>query len=436
MSDLTMGQRIAEQRKRLGISQEGLGEKMGVSRQAISKWEADGAVPEIDKLIALSRLFGVSVGWLLGVEEEPEKQPDELTDTQLKMVEEIVRRYQPAQPPKQEPDGTARGLRGAISVLLLVAALVLVVTLVRGGNTEEDSGLAQQIAQLQSDYSGIRGQLSTMNSRLDDLAENAENQEKLLSRYDMKLTAQSAPWTEENAAESQWSPGGSDIVVDIPTATLSFAALPKQYAQTERAYLSVLLEGKEWKEFPCTWDGIHWTAEPELYILDGYSFCFVLELGDGTRQMEMLELPSYSKLASCMEISCRISHVELFYGGGRVRINDLFFYADKPTLGIGVGEAAWTAVDMVLCRNGEEVGREPLIADMKALDLTDTDGFNIGYTHEWVISIPELAEGDQLELYIYLKLSCGTGKETLAGSWVFQDGELTETTTAAAIQWE
>ena len=61
---MTIGQRIAEERKRLGISQEALGEKLGISRQAISKWESDASVPEIDKLIALSKLFSVSVGWL------------------------------------------------------------------------------------------------------------------------------------------------------------------------------------------------------------------------------------------------------------------------------------------------------------------------------------------------------------------------------------
>lgn len=63
---MTIGQRIAERRKLLGLSQEALGERMGVSRQAISKWEADGAIPEIDKLIALSKLFGISVGWFWG----------------------------------------------------------------------------------------------------------------------------------------------------------------------------------------------------------------------------------------------------------------------------------------------------------------------------------------------------------------------------------
>ena len=101
---MTMGQRIAQKRKEQGLSQEGLGEQLGVSRQAIYKWESGAAVPEIDKLIALSRLFGVSVGWLLGVEELPQEGPQstpqadasatapeetagELTEAQLQMVE-------------------------------------------------------------------------------------------------------------------------------------------------------------------------------------------------------------------------------------------------------------------------------------------------------------------------------------------------------------
>ena len=89
---MTIGQRIAQKRKELGLSQEALGSKLGVSRQSIYKWEADSALPEVDKLIALSRLFGVSVGWLLGVEEPPEADaaPAEtgggLTEAQLKMV--------------------------------------------------------------------------------------------------------------------------------------------------------------------------------------------------------------------------------------------------------------------------------------------------------------------------------------------------------------
>lgn len=110
---MTIGQRVAQKRKELGLSQEALGDQLGVSRQSIYKWESDTTLPEIDKLIALSRLFGVSVGWLLGVEEPqtdgaenagadpgsvPETGSGELTEAQLNMVEEIVERYTAALP--------------------------------------------------------------------------------------------------------------------------------------------------------------------------------------------------------------------------------------------------------------------------------------------------------------------------------------------------
>ena len=69
---MTLGQRIQEHRLRLGLSQAGLGERLGVSRQAVSRWEADGAVPDTDKLIALSKLFGLTLNELLQVENPPE----------------------------------------------------------------------------------------------------------------------------------------------------------------------------------------------------------------------------------------------------------------------------------------------------------------------------------------------------------------------------
>ena len=66
---MTLGQRIQELRKQNNLSQEALGEKLGVSRQAISRWEMDGAVPEVDKLIAMGRLFGVDLNDLLQVDQ-------------------------------------------------------------------------------------------------------------------------------------------------------------------------------------------------------------------------------------------------------------------------------------------------------------------------------------------------------------------------------
>ena len=70
---MTLGQRIQHHRAKLNLSQEALGEKLGVTRQAVHKWEADGAVPDTDKLIALSKLFGITLNELLQVE-EPKKE--------------------------------------------------------------------------------------------------------------------------------------------------------------------------------------------------------------------------------------------------------------------------------------------------------------------------------------------------------------------------
>lgn len=64
-------------RKRLGLSQEKLAEEIGVSRQAISKWETGEAIPEVSKVIALCKTFGVSADWLLNDALEPEDLPAE-----------------------------------------------------------------------------------------------------------------------------------------------------------------------------------------------------------------------------------------------------------------------------------------------------------------------------------------------------------------------
>ena len=67
---MTLGKRIAGYRKGLGLSQEALGERLGVSRQAVSKWETDAASPDMENLMALAREFGVSLAELTGTPEE------------------------------------------------------------------------------------------------------------------------------------------------------------------------------------------------------------------------------------------------------------------------------------------------------------------------------------------------------------------------------
>lgn len=62
---MTFGQKLQTLRKEAGLSQEALAETLGVSRQAVSKWERDSGYPETEKLLAIARLFHVTLDALL-----------------------------------------------------------------------------------------------------------------------------------------------------------------------------------------------------------------------------------------------------------------------------------------------------------------------------------------------------------------------------------
>lgn len=62
---MTFGEKVQRLRQQAGMSQDVLAEKLGVSRQAVSRWERDETMPETDKVVALAELFGVTTDYLL-----------------------------------------------------------------------------------------------------------------------------------------------------------------------------------------------------------------------------------------------------------------------------------------------------------------------------------------------------------------------------------
>ncbi len=62
---MNLSERIQSLRKSKGLSQEDLADRIGVSRQAVSKWESEQSMPELDKVVALSEIFDVSTDYLL-----------------------------------------------------------------------------------------------------------------------------------------------------------------------------------------------------------------------------------------------------------------------------------------------------------------------------------------------------------------------------------
>lgn len=90
MTDQTLGQRIFNLRKQKGITQEAMAEQLGVSPQAVSKWENDIACPDIMLLPSLAHMLGISVDELLsGKKEQPVVL---LPEDQRKRADEMVLR--------------------------------------------------------------------------------------------------------------------------------------------------------------------------------------------------------------------------------------------------------------------------------------------------------------------------------------------------------
>ena len=83
---MILADKIMNLRKKNGWSQEELAEKMQVSRQAVSKWEGAQTVPDLEKILALSRLFGVTTDYLLKDEIEDEELTDEPDRVPVKRV--------------------------------------------------------------------------------------------------------------------------------------------------------------------------------------------------------------------------------------------------------------------------------------------------------------------------------------------------------------
>lgn len=270
---MTTGQKIAARRKELELSQEALGDKLGVSRQTVYKWESDLSLPDIDKLVALSRLFQVPVGWLLGVEEEPEPQSVDFSPEQLKLLEEILGRYQRA-----EPEELSEGQRKQVEELVgrppkkrrrwpwVLAVLVIAV----GGWT-----LFQRLDQMEQQYYDLANSVGnitySVNSQIGSITDRVE--EVLKAQND--LTADY----------------GTQLVSADPasnTGTFSLRAVPKTYTPG----MSVIFladNGEETLEFTAQ-EGENgtFTGEAACTLTDVITLSAVFVTGN-TRQTQLLD---------------------------------------------------------------------------------------------------------------------------------------------------
>lgn len=267
---MSIGSRIAEIRKNSRLSQEVFGASLDVSRQAISKWESDQSLPDVEKLISIGRIYGVSIGWILGMEEE--KAPTgELTEEQMCMVKEIVRQYIEALPkPGAGADHDHEKKRSWLQrrLPLLSALLIIALILWCGQISGRLRDMRSQQNNLLNDINGIRysvdNQISGIANRVEDIL---KAQNSLLADYSAEVSS-----------------------TDLRAGTISFSvsAVPKTYIPGMNVEFVADDGAQPFTVVGSERAGHTFSASVTCGLTDGISLSAVLQ-EDGKAQTQLLD---------------------------------------------------------------------------------------------------------------------------------------------------
>ena len=152
---MTLGQNLQAARKAKGLSQETLAEQIGVSRQALGKWEKDTALPGLDNLQAAAQVLGVSVDTLLGTE---------AAGPALAVTLDAMRDLLAARDAEQRKHRRLWSLLGAAAAVVVVLLLVVQ----NLAYQRKMQSLTDSYAMLQSQLSSTTADLSTRMDELQD----------------------------------------------------------------------------------------------------------------------------------------------------------------------------------------------------------------------------------------------------------------------------
>ena len=155
---MTLGQNLQAARKAKGLSQETLAEQIGVSRQALGKWEKDIALPGLDNLQAAAQVLGVPVDTLLGTE---------AVGPAPAVTLDAMRDLLAARDAEQRKHRRLWGLLGAAAAVVVVLLLVVQ----NLAYQRKMQSLTDSYAMLQSQLSSTTADLSTRMDELQDAGE-------------------------------------------------------------------------------------------------------------------------------------------------------------------------------------------------------------------------------------------------------------------------
>lgn len=252
-------------RRQAGLSQEALAEKLGVSRQAVSKWESGAAVPELEKLAELARIFQVRLDQLLGLP-EPEGGPPpgsagpsgaagggENPDKRLRDLLAASR--------AQTASHYKKLLAAAGTTM---AAMLLGITLLFAAcmNRWEDR-FQNELSRLQGSVSSLQGQIGALNAA-------AEESEDFFLSSGIRVT--------------QLDPAGE-------TAVLHLTATPRAFSAEGGAPPDFVLSGESWSQSAeaVRGAGNDFSADIEVPLLEKIEISFAFTASDGTERVEPVD---------------------------------------------------------------------------------------------------------------------------------------------------
>ena len=221
---MTIGERIQKKRKEAGLSQEELGAKLNVSRQAVYKWENDQSLPEMNNLIAMAEILNVKVGWLIN--EESDSQDDDLQKT----LQNILNA-------QSQKTGRRKLLYACSAAAAVIAGWFL---LSRIASLENRYMELQQTIAMQTQQ--IRDEVSSITARVQNALETYNsltvNNNVTIDHYDYQNN----------------------------TVTISLSAQPKSFTEETEAVFHI--HGEQDFSFEAVKNGHLYTAQAEIPLTD------------------------------------------------------------------------------------------------------------------------------------------------------------------------
>ena len=384
MTDLTLGQRIAVKRNELGLSQSALGEQLGVSRQSVFKWESDAAVPEIDKLIALSRLFGVSLDWLLGIgdaprpEAAPEAPKPDFTEPERQIPEA------PAEP---------RWKKWFVSGAAICTAAAL---LLSGLSYLQWKQTARALEEAQAQIDRYVSYIQTLVSDGMVIANDFD--------YDCTPNA------------------------NLTEAEVTMRITPYSYQQGQSASLLVLLGGEVRIVSNCQWTGSVWETRFDLSAVNGYTFLFRLTDETGLEMNQTLHAPLLSQMG--LNLAWPTDHRVTW--SKSEALSDALIFTDMhikiPLPGVfRYTDNLWESCQLVLTDGtGAVLTQFDLMNRSNHSAEIDFGKSNVDFTTQSVqLLFPEQAVGKTLHLYLNGTLTTGHQFSIPVDQWKMTSDGLT-----------